>query len=297
MLTFDKGFCTTPPFMKQSEIYQYTDFGTFLKIHADQKRSENAHWSLGVWARQLGISSTAVLTNVLNGKRNPGRSIERKFLHYFKFSENEKEYFQDLIRLKKIKDDHRLSVALMEKMGKLNPNGSFQLLDDETFSVISKWYYYAIREMIALPHFKEDFQWIQKHFEFKVTKREIKEAIERLLKLNLIFRDKKGSLLSTEKTIKTQNDIASEALKRFHEQMLEYAKVSLRRVNVLERDITGRTFNINEKNIPRLKQYIRDFRDKVCELFEKKSGTRTYQLNIQFFPLTKKYKEESNYEK
>ncbi|HBQ20956.1 MAG: hypothetical protein A2Z91_08885 [Deltaproteobacteria bacterium GWA2_38_16] len=275
-----------------SEIYQYTDFRTFLKSHAEKKRSENPHWSLGVWARQLGLASTAVLTNVLNAKRNPGRGIEQKFLDYFKFNSNEKDYFQDLIRLEKVRLDPRLSVALMEKMGKTNPHGSFQLLDDQTFSAISKWYYYAIREIIGLEHFKEDLDWIQKNLEFKVTKRDIKKAISDLLKLNLIYRDNRGHLKSTDKTLKTQNDIASEALKRFHEHMLENAKESLRKTDVLERDITGRTFNLKEENLPKLKQYIREFRDNVCKLFEETPGTRTYQLNIQLFPLSKRMKGE-----
>ena len=283
--------------METKAIFNYTDFRTFLRVHAEEKRKTSPNWSLGVWTKQLGFTSTAVLTNILNGKRNPGKNLEQKFLHYFKFNQNEKAYFQDLVRLKKVSYDSRLSVALMEKMGKSNPNGSFELLDDRTFSVISKWFYYAIREMIQLSHFREDISWIQKNLEFKVTEKEIKKAIADLLELGLIYRDQNGRLKTTQKTIKTSNDIASEAIKRFHEQMLENSKTALRNIDVLERDITGRTFNIDEKNLPKLKQCIQEFRDKVCELFEESPGTRTYQLNIQLLPLTKRQNGGNNYEK
>ncbi len=273
----------------QNEIYNYTDYRTFLKNHVEKKKLENPNWSIGMWAKQMEISSTAVLTNILNGKRNAGSEIQKKISKYFKFNSKSGEYFSDLIRLQKSGDDPRICIAIMEKMKRNHPAGDFKLLDDTTFSAISKWYYYAIREMVALPNFREDYEWIANKLHFKVTAREIKKAIVDLLRLDLICRDaSSGRLCSTNITVKTSEDLSSEGLKQFHEAMLEHAKTAIREIEVTKRDISGRTMNISEENLPRLKEYIREFRNRVSELFEENPGNRTYQLNIQLFPLCEK---------
>lgn len=272
-------------------IYSYTDYRTFLKSHYSEKREQNDSFSYGLWAKKLEMSSTAVLTNIINGKRNPGPQLQEKFVRYFKFNDDEQEYFSDLVKLHKVKGDPRLSLALKEKMSRKKIKGNFQFLDDTTFSAISSWHYYAIREMVALPQFQEDYDWIAKNLQFKVTPREIKKALEDLLELGLIERGENGELQSNDTLLKTSEDVASEGLRRFHEQMISNGKVSIREVPVNERDISGRTINIDEKNLPELKKLIREFRDKVSELFEESEyGTRTYQLNLQLFPLTRSKK-------
>ncbi len=278
--------------MEQMRVFNYTNYRTFLTDHFSVKKSCNSSWSYGVWARKLGVSSTAVLTNIVNGKRNPGKSVCEKLTKYFQFNEFEREYFEDLVCLDKSSDDPALSIALMEKMSKFHSAKKFTILDDKTFCAISNWHYYTIREMTGLPHFFEDYDWIAKNLMFKVTAREVKKAISDLLRLGLIVRDDSGRLKATDEIIKTSEDIGSEGLKRFHEQMISNAMKTIRKVDVNERDISGRTINIDPKKLPEAKRFIREFRDKFSESFEEHNGDRTYQINIQLFPLTKEIVEQ-----
>jgi uncharacterized protein (TIGR02147 family) len=279
--------------MTTQPLFSYTDYRTFLNDYNAKKKEANPNWSMGNWGRKLGVSSTAVLSNVLNGKRNPGNKLTTLFTDYFKFSEREREYFIDLVRLKKAGSDASLSIALMEKMKKLNPVADFELLSDEQFNTISKWYYFGIREMINLPYFIEDFDWIAKQLGGKITATEAKRAIRDLLTISLLDRDENGKLIVKNSTFKTTTDIASEGLKRFHEGMINNALESIRKTEVSKRDISGRTINISEKNLGRLKEYIKDFRDKVEELFEESCvDSKTYQLNVQLFPLNQGIEKE-----
>lgn len=275
--------------MNTQSIFNYTDYRTFLKDHFQFRKHEQQNFSLGVWSKRLGISSTAVLVNILNGKRNPGEMLNGKFINYFAFAPKEEQYFLDLVGLSKVKSDPRLSLALMEKMGRSHPEGTFQLLDDQAFSAISKWFYYVLREMVSLPHFNEDPGWIQNQLEYEVTAKDIKKAIHDLLEMGLLERNDKGKLKAKSRSVATNTDVASEAIKRFHEQSLENGKVSIRKHSLEERDFSSRTFNVREENIPVLKEHIKEFREKVNELFEESAqSSRVYQLNIQLIPLTKK---------
>lgn len=240
-----------------------------------------------MWAKQLELSGPAVLSNILTGKRDPGEDVQLKLASHFRFSSKEELYFFDLIRLQKVSHDPRLAVALMEKLGRVHPSGSFQVLNDQAFRSMSKWYYYAVREMVDLPYFQEDADWIVKQLRFEVKPSEIKKALQDLEELKLIVRTESGRLKCAERVFKTTEDVSIEGLKRFHESMIDQARASIRTQSVEMRDISGRTFNMDPSKIPVLKQMLREFRDQVDDLLSESSESSvTVQFNMQFFQLT-----------
>ena len=87
--------------------------------------------------------------------------------------------------------------------------------------------------------------------------------------------------------IKTTNDIHSEAIKRYHEQMLDNAKEAIRKIDVNSREYTSSTFTMRSSNIPKAKELVREFREKFTKLLEEENGDGTFHIQVQFFPLTK----------
>ena len=174
----------------------------------------------------------------------------------------------------------------MERMGREHPDAHLFVISDKSFEIISNWFCMTIREMIRLQDFKEDFAWFQKRLMFEVSAVEIEKAIKDLLHQGLIKRNSKGALVSAPGLLHTTNDIASEAIKRFHEQMLDHAKTSLRKVSVEKREFTAETMTINTAKIPEAKEMIRDFKAKFSRMYEELEGDETYQFQIQLFPLT-----------
>ena len=279
--------------MKSSSlnIFQYACYRAFLTAYSAEKKQQNPHWSFGLWAKNLGLAGTASLTMVLNGQRNPGRGMAQKFLDYFKFNKCEAEYFQDLIRLKKVENDPRLSVLLMEKLAHLGPHVNFIKISSEQLRVISGWHYYAIREMIHLADFREDADWIVARLNFKLTAREVTKAINDLLALGLLARGEQGELVCSFGSLDTESDVASECLKKFHEEMIGHARTAIRKTDVKNRSINGMTLTINQVDLAKAKELICRFQDDLCKLMEVKNGDATYQCNIQFFPLTRDMEE------
>jgi uncharacterized protein (TIGR02147 family) len=271
-----------------SVLQEFTDYRSFLLAHAQRAKQERSSFSLGHWARRLGLKDTSSLTKILNGDREPGDQMTERLVDYFKFNSREADYFRDLVRLSKIRRDPRLSVALLEKMAKKYPSGSFRQLDEKSFSLLANWFYLPLREMIRFEEFQESSDWINSNLQFHVGARDLRLAVETMLELNLLSRDEKGRLQVTDAQVVTQNDYASEAIKRYHEQMLEHAKLAIRKFSVDEREYQADCIIINTSNIPLAKQMIREFRKKLTESLEEHSGDSVYQLQIQFFPLTKK---------
>lgn len=268
-------------------ICKYTDYRVFLIAHAQSMKVKQASWSYGAWAKSMGLKTTSSITKIIQGEREAGSAITERLVSYFQFTDRQALYFRDLVRLQKIKKDPRLSALLMEKIGKEHPNSSLRIMDDKSFLVISNWYYLAIRELFRLG-FQEDPEWISELLLFKVTSRDISNAIKTLLAIGLLTRDDNGRLQLAEGRIDTTNDIASEAIKRYHEQMLEHAKAALRRIPPEAREITSTSLAIHSKNIGLAKELMRKFKADFERLMEEDSGDQVYQFQMQFFPLTKK---------
>lgn len=271
------------------DIRTFTDYRAFLKLYAHNAKSLNGHWTFGVWAKQLELQDTSSLTKIINGQRHPGEQMTQKMCTFFKFGPKDSAYFKDLVALHKNQDNPRLCLALMEKMGKKFPNSDVAIIDTRSFELISSWYMLPLREMVRLPWFKEDAEWIAKQFKFKVTPSEIKKGLELLSSLELIKKDETGKLIIAHGRVSSTFDQKSEGLKLYHESMLENAKSALKNQSVNEREFIGCSMNIRPENIERAKVMIREFKDKFEELLEEEDGPQMYQLQMQFFALTQKY--------
>lgn len=263
-----------------------------MLAHVQDCKGRNPAWTYGVFARQLGLKDTSSITKIIQGQREPGRGIVGKMTRYFSFSPKDTQYFEDLIRLHKIKADPRLAVLLLEKMGKEHPDGALRLLDDRSFRLISHWYCTVIREMVRLDEFFEDGDWIAQKLHFKVTPTEAERAIALLLEVGLLKRAEKGRLAISHGRFASTDDTASEAIKRYHESMLDLAKVALRKFDVQEREFGAVTLTMRASRIPEVKTLIREFQDRFAALTEESGGDLTAQLQIQFFPLTRLFNKE-----
>lgn len=292
-LPFAHIFMAANPAARYSELMKhrlqtYTNYKAFLLSYSEDAKKQNKHWSFGVWARQLGLKDTSSITKILNGQRHPGEKLTQKLNAFFEFGHDESQYFADLVRLQKHGNDPKLCIAIMERMEKIHPNGHMRIIDMSTFNLISHWYCLAIREMVRLDSFREDYEWIASKLNFKVTPKEVKKTLSLLVELDLLERDSDGKLaINKHGRIHTSNDIASEAIKRYHEQTLENAKLAVRQFSTDEREFQASSFNMRRENMPKAKELIREFKSKFVKLLEEEKSDDVFQIQMQFYPITK----------
>ncbi len=271
-------------------ILEFSDFRAYLLAYAQKAKSRNPRWSMAAWASKLGLRDTSSVTKILRGQRNPGDSVIKKFERYFAFSEPESLHFRDLIGLQKAKHDPRLREILWERVSKRSGLKPVRILDDRTFSVISKWQCFAIRAMTRFDSFVEDPKWISGKLRFKSTATETLRAIEALLSVGLLARDRSGRLRIAQGQVHTTSDTASEAIKLYHEQMLENARTAVRKIDVLDREFGSSTFVMPVSRLPKAKELIRSFKSEfealVGESHSPGEDSEVFQFQIQFFPLT-----------
>jgi uncharacterized protein (TIGR02147 family) len=286
---------------KKPRIFEFTDYRSFLVASFEDRKKANSAWSYQAWALKLGLKNNTSLLKIVHGSRDAGPEITEKLIEYFAFNNSERQYFEDLIRLSKAKSDPGLRTAIMERLSKAHPRRQFELMDEKRFSVISHWWFYAIRQLSLREDFRLDAEWIASELSFPVQARQVQHAIDTLTRLGLLVEDPETRRWAPGRSsLNTSDDVASEALKRFHEGVIANASIAVRSTSVQEREISGVTLSVSEQDLPKAKEFLRKMQDDFATLFGGKAGSdaRVYQLETVFFPLSKgrNRKEAKKYE-
>jgi uncharacterized protein (TIGR02147 family) len=267
-------------------IRSFTDYRAFLLHYAKQAKARNRRWSLGSWAKTLGLSDATSISKILKGQRKPGPEITRKLVEYFQLSAEDATHFQDLITLDRFKRDAKLSSLILKKIERTTGEGPIRTLDLQTFEIISNWYCLAVREMVRLDEFMEDPDWIAKRLRFKVTPSQTLQAIRLLVSVGLLVRDASGALKVSDVSYKTTYDLQSLAIQRFHSAMLDNAKSAISSVSVEDWEFFALILSMRCSNLFQAKEFIREFSEKFEKLLEEDGADDVFQMQVQFFPLT-----------
>src|SRR5579885_1121656 len=79
-------------------IYDYMDYRGFLKDQFSERKKQNPLFSYRSFNRVAGITSSAFLKQVIDGKRNLGDRGIRMIARGFKMNESERKYFESLVK-------------------------------------------------------------------------------------------------------------------------------------------------------------------------------------------------------
>ncbi len=262
------------------------NFKDFLKVELEQRQIGNSRYSLRAFARDLELSPSR-LSEVMNGKGSLSCSSALKVAKNLNLTKKEMKIFTSLVNLqnsssKKNKNDAHIYLK------NINDNNTLSLSQD-TFNLISEWYYFAILSVLELDECNGESQWIAKRLNLAIDTTE--DALSTLLALSMVEKTAVGWRLPKEKvSFQTTNEIQSISLRKSHKESLYQAINSIEKHSIEQRDITSITMAIDKNKIPQAKKLIRKFRASLCEFMESGKKNEVYNLNIQLIPLTEQSK-------
>lgn len=265
-------------------IFNYDNYRNYLKDIFEDYKNNYPFFSHRYFSKKAGFSSSNFALLVISGKRNLSKESVLKFSAFFKLNTNEHDYFENLVFFNQSKtlDEKNYYFTKISSQKKYKEVRKLEKLE---FDYFNKWYIPVIREMIDLKNFKNDPEWISRKINPKIKLSEAKEAIEILLKLNLII-EKDKKLFKVDKSITTGEEIRNIALKNLHKQLINLAGESIERFLPEKRDISALTLSVTSQQFLEIKKRIIAFRKEILELVTSDSDSDLiYQLNLQLFPL------------
>jgi uncharacterized protein (TIGR02147 family) len=163
----------------------------------------------------------------------------------------------------------------------------FHQLSQDTFTVISDWYHYAILELIHVRDFEPIPAWVARRLGITVV--EARAAVERLERVGLLEITATGQWRTcTGHNSNASADLRAAANRKLQRQVLEMAIHALDDVSVDRRDQSSMTMSIDSSRLPQAMEKITQFRRELCSFLESgRKRDEVYQLSVSLYPLTK----------
>jgi len=269
-------------------LFSYETAHELLAAAYKSKLSVNPTFSMRAWARKLGLASNATLSLMLSGKRSIPRKYIPIFVSELGLSSQEAIYFESLVELQKARGSRARSFYL-ERAQILRPKNAPSFVELESLRTLSHPLHMALLEMCELRNFSPDSKTIRKRLREPVSVRDIEDMIERLIGLGLLKESKTGQLQKTHKAISTRPDVVDAGSREYHRKVAMLAAVAIDEQALDEREFNGYAINVQRSALPKAKKLIRRFIEEFSGEVEADpgDGEETYQLNLQFFSLTK----------
>jgi uncharacterized protein (TIGR02147 family) len=274
-----------------TSIFEYTDYRKYLADWFSEKKRLKKSFSYSLFARKAGFSDKGFFHNVIHGKRDLTKESLVKVSRAIGHSKAEAEYFENLVFFNK-SGDPRDRTYFYEKLNGVKVAEkkvvqAMQIRKDQ-FEFYSKWYHGAIRSLIDMHPFMDDFQWLAKNLIPAITPRQAKKSVELLEKIGMIQKQKNKPYKLAARSVTTGSETVNLAVHHFHKEACDLAKNALDAVPGTKRNMTGLTIGISERAYAAICGELRELRQRIVRLVEQDpEADRTYQLNLHLFPLTR----------
>lgn len=270
-------------------IFDYLDYRSFLK-DLTHSLKQSKQFNLRDFAKKADIKAPGYLKMVIDGRRKLSVTTALKFCIALNITGRAKDYFIMLVQYNQTTNPD-LKKEFFDKLVSLKPKSAHYQLQKHHNRYFSALYHVIIREMVALKDFKEDHKWIAARCCPPITPAQAKEAIEILLELGMLQRDKNGKLTQTESFVHTE-DLQTQMAEayHFHEAVIDRARHALGQLSQKERNYYALSLPLPKKMYEEIIHDFYEFRDKIISKVSQmqKDYDEVYQLNFQLFPLTKK---------
>ena len=275
-------------------VYDFLDYRAYLRAYYEAAKRVRPSFSFRLFSKLAGLRSPNFLKLVIDGERNLGPDSIERFTQALGLEAAEAEFFADLVAFGQAPTLAAKNRAF-ERIAASRRFRQARRIDGELFAYLSHWYNPAIRELAARDDFQEEPRWIAAQLRPRITPSEAAEAMKLLLSLGLLVRDDKtGRVLRGDPTLTTEHEVRSLGAAAFHRQMLERAAQSIETVPRELRDLAALTVCVSPETAAVVKQKIHQFREAITELCDSdQHGSVVYQLNLQWFPLSRSSEDES----
>jgi uncharacterized protein (TIGR02147 family) len=267
-------------------IYSFFNYREYLLALFNYHKTVSPVFSHRYIVSRAGFKSPNSLKNVIDGERNLSLEGAEKFAEAFKMDKKERLFFITMVKFNTVKSQSEKDRCLTELI-KLRKTSSPASLKDDQMEILNKWWHVAIREITALPDFKNSSIWISRVLTPPIDRKDAAASLNLLKKLGFIRKTENG-WEPVEKTMQSAPEIRHVHAAKFHREMMRLGTEAISRFAPNLREINGTTLRLSGSDVPRVKTLLQNFQRQLLDFAaSSQNADQIYQLNFQFFPLVK----------
>ncbi len=229
-------------------------FSEVIHDEFQARLKKNSSYSIRAFARDLSLSPSA-LSDILNRKLGLSESKASEIAKKLNFEGDERKFFLTLVtaNCSRIKAQKQLARA---QLGRFETK--YNSLSTDHFQVIAEWYHLAIMELTQIKGFSPSASWIAK--KLQITEDEAQQALERLMRLEIIEESGNGSLKLTNDYLIVLSHSPSESALLFQKQILSKLTHAIEHHDRKTRDISSVVIRVRSSEINEIKSKLKDIR-------------------------------------
>lgn len=266
-------------------ILEYTDYRTFLVDYYREQKRVKRNFTYRYFAQAADVA-VSVYKDVSTGRRNLTRNIAERYAEAMSLTQSETNYFYLLVEYCNSKCAHERSDFYREML-KIRVKSGLSFVGLEHYHYFSHWYNPVIRELVTLPDFEENGEWISEKLQGKISAHKAMESLRILEKIGFLERGSRGRLLQVDPHISSEYEMASDILKEFQKQMIDRAQEGLTTIPREKREVSSLTLGVSFTEFAEIKRRIHTFKEEIFEYLSQggDENETVVQLNFQLFPL------------
>ncbi|MBF0433316.1 MAG: TIGR02147 family protein [Fibrobacteria bacterium] len=270
-----------------NEIFKYSDYRDYLTDFYKSQKAVKSSFTYRYLAEKAGINSSGYFKQIMEGKRNLTNATIIKTCIALGLNTQEAEFFENLVHFnqtKSLKEKNRYFSVMLEVLNQRHNNK----IPEDKYDYFSEWYHCAIRELVCVIDFNDDYGKLGKMLIPAISAKKVKDSILLLLKLGFI--KKQGNrYIQAEPVITTGYDIKAHQVINFQIKMLKLAIDAFEQFH--QDDLlhtSSTTFKLSRKSYMLFVKKIRGLKEELLRLEQEENDVdEVYQLNVNLFPLTK----------
>jgi uncharacterized protein (TIGR02147 family) len=258
-----------------------------LRDHYASKKASSRAFSYRSFSKRAGVSSPNYLKLVIEGKRSLSPKMAERFAHACGLDAEASRYFSHLVGFNQAKTSTERA-QYYDKLTGFRRYQQAHKLELAHAAYYSEWFMPAIRELVALPQFREDPEWIADQLIPRISPVQAQRALDTLIQLKLVRRGAAGRLEQSDVLLSTGAETQGLHIVAFHRAMTQRAMEAIDLVSKPERDISSLTLLLGRGGLRLLKERVQQLRRELLDLAAlEKEPEQVLQLNLQLFPLSR----------
>ena len=280
-------------------IFDYTDHRRYLADYYNERKKVNKAFSYRYFAKKSGINSVGLYKDVVEGRQTLGRVLIFKFSAAMGHTKKEAEYFENMVFFNEAETVEERTLFFERMM--VCQKTKVRIVDATRYEYYNKWYYSAVRALVAIGKFRDDeisYKKIAGILNPRIKPDEAKRAIATLMRLGFISKNDDGTFILTDTAItisalKPDKNVTLINVVNFQKEVMALANESIDRFGIEHINLSTLTLGLSEATVATIKEELAALRNKIAKLAERDiAANRVFQLNMQFFPMSDRNPEE-----
>ena len=267
----------------------YLYFSEYLSDFYQERHSKNPSFSVRALAKMLGYASPSLIGDVLSKKRKPTLDLVSKLSDRFHFPKHQQDY------LVKICEYERATVfseqeRIMREIRSLLAERTWKMFDTNQFDLMIHPHVTLLYSMMALKDFEPTQAYLGERLRFKLTQKQIDQAMVTLTSLGHIRKSETGRYEYTHSNSVIGNrhsGVESQLVTSYQLSMLELIRQVYPGVSEDDRDGRVTTLSIKKKDLPVLIDEIKKAHRKIMTFSDDVEAEEIYTFASQLIPMSK----------